>query len=404
MKSVYYLANHPTDVVLYSDFCRFLHRHLPEVSQTLIVATHPYFRRFDCSSFFEMFDKVINLPAAGYHVRPKAFFSNIGYKRRVARLDFNDDSLVVTHALTHTELTINLLLRRIQQTTNGARVLTLDVSPFYRTMPRPTRTNDWRARAGYAQAVALLGAYPMFGQFRTGQLVHQVYEHEETIIDQHVVLSDHFESCPDYVTVKHPINPAIPAENADVDERRIGSASSYVFFFGNQRIFDFYPEVSRDSLVNLTNTFLAKLTKLYANTGVRLLYKMHPFEMDQAILFDLSGFHRFDKPLSSEMIYSLYRERIRAVYSLGSTSATTASLYGIPSFTFFEMLPFSPSTHALFERYLLSASRVVSVRGLNELKVEEPHPSVVFNDNDAGHLLDVLCGRKSSSSLHGREI
>ena len=392
VRPIYYLAYHPTDAVLYSDFCRFFRRYLPEASQHLIVAAHPYFECFDCSSLFDLFDQVVNLPGAGYSARLKALLKNVNYKRHVAHLTFLDDAIVMTHALTHTELTINLLLRRIRQTARRARIVTLDVGAFYETMPRPSRTNDWRACAGYALSAALLGAYSIVGQFRARRFVHQVYAHEKQIIDQYVVLSNHFENCPDYVIVKHPVNLAMSSRDMNDGEEKISSQPGYVFFFGNQRLPKSYPEVDQVTLVSLTNAILARLTELYAASGVRLLYKPHPFEMGQPILFNLNGFQLFDKPYPAEMVYNLYGGQIRAVYSVSSMSATTASLYGIHSFVFFEMLPFSSSTRALLRRYLLDAGRVVSVHSLDELKVEEARLRPVFNDHDATHLLEALYG------------
>lgn len=392
MKPVYYLAYHPTDVALYSDFCRFFHRYRPGISQHLIVAAHPNFKHFDCSFLFDLFDEVIYLPNAQYTARLQGLLQDIRYKQHLAQLTFPDDALIMTHALTHTTLPINLLLRHIRQTARRTRVVVIDVTPYYVTMPRPCRTNEWRAWVRHALADFLLGDYRVVGQYRGRQMVHQVYANEEQIVDQNIILSDHFETCPKYVTVKHPGNPGMANHDEKNDDEKISSESGYVFFFGNQRLPAFYPEVDQTTLVNLMNAILSRLTELYANTGTCLFYKPHPHEIGQPILFDLNGFQLFDKPYSAEMIYSVYRNQVRAVYTVYSLSATTAVLYGISSFVFFEMLPFSPSTRAVFQSYLLDTNQVVSVHSLDELKVEEPHLRPVFDDRDADHLLEVLYG------------
>ena len=121
------------------------------------------------------------------------------------------------------------------------------------------------------------------------------------------------------------------------------------------------------------NQILQSITNLYKNENVVLLFKKHPANKHN-IPYNLAGFKTLENDITAEMIYSTCSEKIRAVYSVASTSARYADLYGIPTYVFFKLFNFPEEIMNRHKRYLLEFTNVSSVEDLETLETPKQSP------------------------------
>ena len=151
-----------------------------------------------------------------------------------------------------------------------------------------------------------------------------------------------------------------------------------------------FSEISSEQWIVTMNQILKALIDFYMDENVVLLLKTHPSNKEN-ILYDLAGFDIYNEDDTAEMIYSLRKEEIRVVYSVASTSARSASLYGIDSYVFYEMFNFPDEVMDRHKRYLLDFGDVVSIQCFNMLRIPTPKSySSPTNNNDLERLAQLF--------------
>lgn len=338
----------------------FLKERYSSHRQYLIIFDHPYFSQCPYQQFLDCFDNIHLLPFCIYQRNPLKEFSNIRSLRR-ALFDVlknkNEEAVFLIGTVTKTELSVNLLLRIVRN--RFRRVNVLAVGTYFRAVDR-LKTNNWKSWLAH-NVYFLLGAYPLKILYKGQTLIERQYYRESDLIDHHLVLSHRWSSHPEYTEIRYPEMKRL-AGGKRGDER-------YVLFLGDTILPDVYPQIQQDRFIQTTNNILKRLTELYQNEDVILYYKGHPNKGFKDIPFDLSGFQLYEEPHMAEMIYIMLRDRIRAVYSIVSTSSRTADVFGINTYVFFEMFGFGPDLDEYWRKYLVADSNVTSIRNLEDLQV-----------------------------------
>ncbi len=376
MKHIYYICCHFTELLLYQSFCSFFRKFLPEVEQHLVLIEHHYFSLVDYEQFLKSFSSVSRLPfcdcAYTNHWRSELMLGAVygrlarvrAFLKETNKFTFQEDSLCFIYGMTETVLAVRLLIRKIRTDTRHSVICRLG------TCYHPSlqcKTNDWISWLLH-NVYTLIGASPVSVHFYGWMVTERRYYREKKIIDHHLVFSNKWKKHQDYIEIKYPL--------ADEKQRAV-SQRRYVFFFDDGLGWtSLFPEMSRERWIAMMNQILQALTDLYKNQDVVLLLKCHPADK-RVVPYDLAGFDVYDEEVAAEMIYTQRREEIQAVYAVASTSARTASLFGIDSYVFYEMFEFPEVLMIRNKRYLLDFSDVVSIRNLDELRLPQPkdHPS-----------------------------
>jgi hypothetical protein len=292
------------------------------------------------------------------------------FLKEAKKFTFKEDSLCFIYGMTETVLAERLLIRKIRTDTRHSVICRLG------TCYHPSlqcKTNDWISWLLH-NVYTLAGASPVSVHLYGWMVAERRYYREKKIIDHHLVFSNKWEKHRDYIEIRYPL--------AD-EKQRAALQRRYVFFFDNGlRWTSLFPEMSCKRWVTTMNQILQALADLYKNEDVVLLLKCHPADKG-VVPYDLAGFDVYDEDVTAEMIYTLRREEIQAVYSVASTSARTASLFGIDSYVFYELFDFPEELMDRNKRYLLDFSDVVSIRNLDELRLPQPkdHPSPTTNQD-----------------------
>ncbi|NJD53193.1 MAG: hypothetical protein FIB07_10035 [Candidatus Methanoperedens sp.] len=370
MKNIYYICGHFTDLVEYHELCSFFQKFFPEVKQHLMLVEHPYFSLVNYRKFLEGFDSVIRLPVCEcaytnrwyYELLPwiifKRFIDVKAFLNEEKKISFQDDSLCIISEMTEATLSVRLLLRKFR--TETIHSVICRIGPCYHRSLE-CDTNSWLSWLLHNKYI-LIGAYPVSVYLYGWMVVERRYYQERNIIDCFLVFSKKFEKHDDYIEIKYPL---IENKQFETQQKR------FVFFFDDGLGWtSLFSNISREKWIATMNQILHALTDLYRDENVVLLLKAHPAENGN-IPYDLAGFEIYNKNETSEMIYSMRKEEIRAVYSVASTSSRSASLYGIDSYVFYEMFDFPEKVMARHKRYLLDFSNVVSIRNLNLLQKPE---------------------------------
>lgn len=368
MKNIYYICSHFTDLVEYHELCSFFQKFFPDVKQHLVLIEHHYFSLVNYEEFLEDFDSVIRLPVCEcaytnrwyYELLPwnvfKRFTDVNTFLKEEKNFIFQEDSLCIISEMTETTLSVRLLIRKIRTETRHSVICR--IGPCYHRSSK-CNTNSWISWLLH-NIYIVIGAYPVSVHFYGWMVTERRYYWERKIIDYFLVFSNKLEKHDDYIEIKYPL---IENKQSETQQKR------YVFFFDDGLGWtSLISEISSEQWIATMNQILQALTNLYMDEHVVLLLKTHPSNKED-IPYDLAGFDVYGEDDTAEMIYSLRKEEIRAVYSVASTSARSASLYGVDSYVFYEMFDFPDEVMDRHERYLLDFSDVVSIRSLDMLRI-----------------------------------
>lgn len=377
MKNIYYICSHFTNLVEYHELCLFFHEFFPEIKQHLVLIEHHYFSLVKYEHFLEGFNSVTRLPACECAFTNRWYFELLPWTvfKRLAKVrtfikeknnfTFQDDSLCIISELTEATLPVRLLLKKFHVETEYSKVCR--VGTCYRRSSEHS-TNNWLSWLLH-NVYVLIGAYPVSVYFHSWMVTERRYYNEKEIIDFFLVFSNKFEKHDEFTEIKFPLIENKQSRTQDKE---------YVFFFDNGLGWTYtISEISVEQWIATMNRILQALSDLYKNEKVVLLLKPHPANKGN-IPYDLSGFEVYSKDDTAEMIFSSCKERIRAVYSITSTAARSASLYRINSYVFYEMFNFPDEMMSRLKRYLLDFSDVINIKNLDTLRLPQsvlPQPN-----------------------------
>lgn len=112
-----------------------------------------------------------------------------------------------------------------------------------------------------------------------------------------------------------------------------------VIIFGNAIIHPTYSEClpSYRTFVEKLTAFFKAIENKYPNC--KLYYKPHPVDKGKLMPgINTAKYNFFDDTINAQAIFDRYHGRIKAVYSFASTTSTTGSFLGLPSYTFYRYL------------------------------------------------------------------
>jgi hypothetical protein len=370
VRNIYYISGHFMELIVYHGLSSFFRRFFPEVKQHLVLAEHPMFSYVDYEEFLVGFDSVHRLPYCDcasinrwlsqlqqFHIDPRRY-GVIAFLKQIRKFKFEEDSLCFVYEMTETALSVRLLLRKIRNETKHSLICRMGTC-YHRS--DECKTNNWISWLLH-NVYVLIGAYPVSVHLDGKTVTVSRFYQERKIMDHYLVLSNRWRKCEDFVEIKYPL--VIEKEPASLKNQ-------YVLFLAQPTgLLSYFPEISREQFITTTNQILQALTDLYKNQDVDLLFKPHPRQKD--IPYDLAGFDICEKNIIAEAMFIRDRKAIRAVYSITSTSARMASLFGIDAYVFYELYDFPIEQR--FKNYLLDFSDVVSIRSLDELRLPRPRP------------------------------
>ena len=200
-------------------------------------------------------------------------------------------------------------------------------------------------------------------------------------MDHHLVFSNRWADNKDFAEVRFPLLADKMASH--LKRKRV------IFMDHGTGWLSLFPEMSVDRYIVTTNRILKALTELYSDQDVDLVFKGHPRGYD--IHYDLAGFKVYDKNVTAEMMFARESQSIMAVYSQVSTSARTASLFGIHSYIFDELYDLPEEQRNKNQRSLVDFGNVVNIRSLDELEVPGTSASQYYStEEDLDRLADVF--------------
>lgn len=382
MKNAYYFCSHFTELIEYYELCLFFHKFFPGIKHHLILIDHNYLSLVEYEHFLEEFDYIIRLPDCECAFTNRWYFELLPWNvlkrisntrvflKEKAKITFEEESVCIISEMTETTLPVRFLLKKFRKEVTHSIVYRVGTC-YHRG--RECNTNSYISWILH-NIYVIFGAYPVSVYFYSWMVTERRFYSEKKVIDYYLVFSNKWKKHDEYTEVKYPLIRNKPTETQDIQ---------YIFFFDNGLGWTkIVSEISVEQWITTMNQILLALSDLYKNENVILLFKSHPANKLN-IPYDLASFEVYDESDSAEMIYSSHKERVRAVYSVASTSARSASLYGINSYVFYEMFDFPPVMMNRLKRYLLDFSDVKSIQSLNTLRVPilDKHSSSIIESD-----------------------
>lgn len=381
MKNVYYICNHFTELVEYHELCLFFQKSFPEIKQHLVFVENNYFSFVKYEDFLKRFDSIIRLPVCEcaytnrwyYELLPWKIFKRLNevrvFLKEKNKFVFEEDSLCIISELTETTLPLRLLIRKFHTETKHSKICRIGTC-YHRSEKCKTNNRiSWLLHNVYT----MIGAYPVSVHFYGWMVGERRFYDEKEIIDHFFVFSNKTESHADYIEIKYPL---IKNIHSNFQQKK------YVLFFDDGLGWaNLVSKIGSEQWIITVNQILQAITNLYKDEKVTFLLKAHPANKKK-IPYEFAGFEICGEDVTAEMIFSLHKEKILAVYSIASTAARSASLYGINSYVFYEMFEFPEEIMDRNKRYLLDFSDVVNIKNLDKLRL----PHSVLTQTDAEDL------------------
>lgn len=327
-KAKIFVCHHPARMVMYKNLAKMAKNKDTDI--ILFKVKHLYFESFDFKPFEKYFDKVVELDFLAYdrnivrgYLRIIKFHKDLKKALEEINREYKEvDAILIYSAW----LPINFILFNLGQQKNIKNIIKITSIE-----PQGSKTKESRLMTSFANLYTLpfkcyeVGAITTLG----GKFLDFYYKKDNLPGINLKVVNPHSELLEKREDVfPFPIVPPQGKKKKDI-----------IIVFGDTGISEFYSEYipDKEKYLDKKKLFFNALEKKYKEC--KLYYKPHPTDGDKFMKgIDKKKYQLFSSKINSEMIFDQMADRIKAVYSISSTSLINSSYYSIPSYSFYRYL------------------------------------------------------------------
>lgn len=327
-RAILFISHHPGDLLLYKNISILMRRLLPKASIILFKINHRYYHSFNMSPYVQSFDSIEEFPFITYQKNLlKGSREMRHFRKRLSEIK----SLL--HQYHHIDvymqdsawLPVNMMLFFLNDMPSIKHILRWNFGMEEHKQVREDSVRTWYCRFYHA---LFGGAFPVRAvSTLEGKFVDFLYT--ERVPGEKLTI----------------ISPA--REKKTLRENEIyfplfkgkqSPAKDMVIIFGDADILDFNEYVDDyEKAEKKLAVFFEYLQKMYHDCVI--YYKSHPG--DGASLMPgikKESYRAFKEGLNTQSILDMYHSRIKAVYTVFSTSAMWSSFFGIPSYVAYRLI------------------------------------------------------------------
>lgn len=367
-----FVCHHPSGLLLFNNFSRIIKNLSQDVEVILFKVNHPYFSDFDFESYKNRFDKVIEFDFVHYSENfIKSYQQILNFIKKLKETEKNILANYTGMELFMEDsawLPVNLMLYSLSKNKK--------ISSIFRfvgidTIKENIKTDSMRTFL-YNLYTIFLPCYPIKFTVSADRKFAD-FQYKEVVPGKKIKVASpvDFMQTQDKNTVPFPI----------ISEENFSGKKDMVLIIGDANIFEEFPEYfsSYRDFLRKTEFFLKALEEKYKDC--KIFYKPHPADKNKLMpCIDTKKHIIFDNKKTAQMIFNDYCNRIKAVYTIFSTSAISSSYFGIPSYVcykyFFNELG-KGRLDSVFcaknigSRFLLSISELDEIGKIDNLKRPE---------------------------------
>ena len=328
----YFIAGEPSSLIAMANIAHIIKKIDPGHAVKAVVPYHTLLAKMDAKEFLDEFDQVRRLPVCDFE---KNIFRGLlrgrAFKKAMEGIVFDKDSVVF--AFISMEMSINLLIRYVNERYKTARVILLCYTQKEFDITEVGGKFDWRRTFLNKFYSFMLGCYSMKSyRAANGQLMYR--EYCQSFSFSRIVLSvNHIGRDPDEGQLKSGQHISLPYPTVMRYKQPAKKQKKFVVFFGDATMANFYTQLDKQFLVNKTTQYVNAIHDYYAAKNIRVYYKPHPYDGEKIMEgCETAGFVFFKERINAEMLFSKYRDDIVAVYTVSSHSVVFGSENGIPAY------------------------------------------------------------------------
>jgi len=329
-----FICNHPSQLFLFKNLSLIIKKYNPDIKVILLKVNHPYFSKFNFEPYKKYFDKIIEFKFIHYK---KNFFLSyweiFNFQKKLKKINnnlllgFDKIDLFLSDS---TWLPVNILLYNLSRQKNIKNITRFNEGQLESSQ---TKKDNIKAllcnlytlpfKCYKVKVLTTLG-----GKFLNFIYVDQMPGIIVRIVNPNAQMLNNID------WEKENILPlTIVSKNSAISKRDM------VIVFGDAGLLQDCSEYMPNE-----ETYIKKLTNFFKSiedkySDSKLWYKPHPADGQKIMSgINASKYNLFDNSINAEVIFEKYHKRIKAVYTLSSTSVVMGSFFGIPSYTFYRYL------------------------------------------------------------------
>jgi hypothetical protein len=329
-KAKLFISNHPGDLLLYENFVKIIRRYDKKINIILFKVNHPYFLKFDFEPHKKYFDEIIDFDFIHYKKNIfLGYWEIFKFQRKLKMISnklLKNFERIDLFSAVSAWLPLNILLYNLSKNKNIKSITRFILCQIESPQIKTDKTKTFFCR---------LYTLP-FGCYKIkvlstlkGKFVDFVYD-DNLPGDVVKITSFTEENLGKEDILPYPI----------ISNAFSGDREDMVIIFGDESIFwdcsEYLPqyEIYAEKITN----FFQALEKKYSDC--RLYYKPHPCDKEGKFMPGINPpkYTLFDNKVNAQTIFDSYYNRIKAVYTLSSSSVISSSFFGIPSYTFYHYL------------------------------------------------------------------
>jgi len=327
-KAKIFVCHHPAGLLLFENLSKIIRQCDPDAKIIFIKVNHPYFSNFNFESYKKYFDQIIEFDFVHYNENfIKEYFRIIKFIKKLKNAEkhvFNNFEKVDLFLQDSAWLPVNIILYNLSKSkkiNNIFRIVELDI------VTKNTKPSIFKSFL-YNLYTIFFPCYPIkFIMSPEGKFANFQYKKRAPGKEIRVVSPINFDKTGEGNVLPFPI-----IQKGSSDEKK-----DMVLIMGDANIFKEFPEYfsSYEEFQQKTKNFLAAIEEKYK--GYKICYKSHPADKAEFMLgIDPKKHIIFDNGTNAQTIFNDYYEKIKAVYTVFSTSAISSSYFGIPSYVFYQ--------------------------------------------------------------------
>lgn len=322
-----FVSHHPSDLLLYKNLIILTKKLMPEAPIILFKVNHRYYKTFDFSPYKSYFDIVEEFPFITYQKNlwqgmreMRQFKERLAQAKTLLEQFDHVDVLIQNSAW----LPVNMLLFFFAKANAVKHIFRWDFG-----MEEHKKTKRGRWRTFYCRLYQTL--------FGNSYKVHAVSTLKGKFVDfafSQPVPGQKLTIVSPAGSIKHLAKEEL---SFPLLTHRTPEKKDMVVIFGDADILDWKEYVdNRKEAEKKLIAFFERLNVVYRNYSI--YYKPHPADEKLMPGIKKGVYHAFTNGVNTQSILDTYHSRIKAVYTVFSTSAMWSSFFGIPSYVAYRVV------------------------------------------------------------------
>lgn len=327
-KAIIYISYHPSSLTKYTQMQKVYNSRYYSV---LIICKHPYMNQDIIECYKNIFNELIFLPDIQYEINIFRLISKVAkfletFNLQIKPILKNIKSFsVVSNASSY--LPVNAILSRLRRHKKCRYSISIACDLFYKVEIDILKT------VYVLFASFILRIYPIYYNRKLSFMyikypIDRILRLDSPFSQKNAFLPSQIKSIPVYNVL-------------ELFAKRSASKKDMIIFYGDMTVFDAYgSDLSGKEYKERLALFFSFLSKYYS--GCELNYKPHPLD-EQKTMTGLDNIHfkLYKGGLTSQLHLDMNIDRVKACYSIASTSLKYSASQGIPSYACYKYFQFN---------------------------------------------------------------